>query len=249
MYFDGAVFQVAIVAVIVIFLLVILFTSYVKSPPDRAFIISGLKKSPKILIGRAGLKIPFFERLDKLYLGQMSVDIKTEQSVPTNDFINVNVDAVAKVRIQQTQEGIQLAAKNFLNKSAQQITDDLQDSLQGNMREIIGTLSLKEINTDRDSFSDQVMEKASKDMAKLGIEIISCNIQNVTDEIGLIADLGMDNTAKIKKDAAIAKAQAERDIRVAEAEADQVSNDARVAADTVIAQRNNQLAIKQAELK
>jgi len=245
----ASVIQLGIVVLIVVFLLVVLFTSYVKAPPDRAFIISGLKKEPKILIGRAGLKIPFFERLDKLYLGQMSVDIKTEQSVPTNDFINVNVDAVAKVRIQQTQEGIQLAAKNFLNKSSLQITDDLQDSLQGNMREIIGTLSLKEINTDRDSFSDQVMEKASKDMAKLGIEIISCNIQNVTDENGLIADLGMDNTAKIKKDAAIAKAQAERDIKVAEAEADQVSNDARVAADTVIAQRNNQLAIKQAELK
>ena len=84
---------------------------------------------------------------------------------------------------------------------------DLQDSLQGNMREIIGTLSLKEINTDRDSFSDQVMLKASKDMDKLGIEILSCNIQNVTDDNGLIRDLGADNTSKIKKDAAIAKAR------------------------------------------
>ena len=73
---------------------------------------------------------------------------------------------------------------------------DLQDSLQGNMREIIGTLSLKEINTDRDSFSDQVMLKASKDMDKLGIEILSCNIQNVTDDNGLIRDLGADNTSK-----------------------------------------------------
>jgi flotillin len=241
--------KIGIICIIVAIMIVVLLSSYVKAPPDRAFIISGLKKEPKILTGRAGLKVPFFERLDKLYLGQMSVDIKTEQSVPTNDFINVNVDAVAKVRIEPTTAGIQLAAKNFLNKSAAQITADLQDSLQGNMREIIGTLSLKEINTDRDSFSDQVMAKASKDMAKLGIEIISCNIQNVTDENGLIADLGMDNTAKIKKDAAIAKAQAERDIKIAEAEADQVSNDARVTADTEIAQRNNELEIKKAELK
>ena len=203
---NATVIQIGIICIIVVFMIVLLFTSYVKAPPDRAFIISGLKREPKILTGRAGLKVPFFERLDKLYLGQMSVDIKTEQSVPTNDFINVNVDAVAKVRIEPTAAGIQLAAKNFLNKSSSQITADLQDSLQGNMREIIGTLSLKEINTDRDSFSDQVMAKASKDMAKLGIEIISCNIQNVTDENGLISDLGMDNTAKIKKDAAIAKA-------------------------------------------
>jgi len=161
-----------LVLLAVIILLGILASGYVKAPPDRAFIISGLKKEPKILIGRAGIKIPFLERLDKLYLGQMTVDIKTEQSVPTNDFINVNVDAVAKVRIEPTEEGIKLAAKNFLNKNQDQITLDLQDSLQGNMREIIGTLTLKEINTDRDSFSDQVMEKASKDMKKLGIEIV-----------------------------------------------------------------------------
>ena len=129
-------------------IVLLLLSGYVKAPPDQAYIISGLKKEGKILIGRAGIKIPFLERLDRLYLGQMTVDIKTEQSVPTNDFINVNVDAVAKVRISPTTEGIKLAAKNFLNKKPNDITLDLQDSLQGNMREIIGTLSLKEINTD-----------------------------------------------------------------------------------------------------
>ena len=235
--------------IIAIVVIVLLLVGYVKAPPDQAYIISGLKKEGKILIGRAGIRIPFFERLDKLYLGQMTVDIKTEQSVPTNDFINVNVDAVAKVRIAPTQEGIKLAAKNFLNKKAADITMDLQDSLQGNMREIIGTLSLKEINTDRDSFSDQVMQKASKDMDKLGIEILSCNIQNVTDENGLIRDLGADNTSLIKKNAAIAKAQADRDVAIAQAEADKAANEARVLSDTQIAQKNNELEIKKAELK
>ena len=237
------------IVIAVAVLLVLLLMGYVKAPPDQAYIISGLKKDGKILIGRAGIKIPFFERLDKLYLGQMTVDIKTEQSVPTNDFINVNVDAVAKVRISPTPEGIKLAAKNFLNKKAVDITRDLQDSLQGNMREIIGTLSLKEINTDRDSFSDQVMQKASKDMDKLGIEILSCNIQNVTDENGLIRDLGADNTSLIKKNAAIAKAQADRDVAIAQAEADKAANEARVLSDTEIARMNNELEIKKAELK
>ena len=237
------------IVIAVAVLLVLLLMGYVKAPPDQAYIISGLKKDGKILIGRAGIKIPFFERLDKLDLGQMTVDIKTEQSVPTNDFINVNVDAVAKVRISPTPEGIKLAAKNFLNKKAVDITRDLQDSLQGNMREIIGTLSLKEINTDRDSFSDQVMQKASKDMDKLGIEILSCNIQNVTDENGLIRDLGADNTSLIKKNAAIAKAQADRDVAIAQAEADKAANEARVLSDTEIARMNNELEIKKAELK
>lgn len=236
-------------AALIIFLIIIVALGYVKAPPDKAFIISGLKKEPKILIGRSGIRIPFLERLDRLYLGQMTVDIKTGEPVPTNDFINVDVDAVAKVRIEQTPNGIKLAAKNFLNKNPDDIAMELKDSLQGNMREIIGTLSLKAINTDRDSFSDQVMEKASKDMAKLGIEILSCNIQNVTDENGLIRDLGADNTAKIKKDASIARAQAERDVAIAQAEADKAANDAKVMAETEIAQKNNELEIKKAELK
>ena len=237
------------IAIIVLIVLILIAAGYVKAPPDQAYIISGMGKEGRVLIGRAGLRIPFFERLDKLYLGQMTVDIKTEQSVPTNDFINVNVDAVATVRISPTPEGIRLAAKNFLNKKSADITEDLKDSLQGNMREIIGTLSLKSINTDRDSFSDQVMSKASRDMEKLGIEILSCNIQNVTDENGLIKDLGADNTARSKKDAAIAKAQAERDIAIAQAEANKASNEAEVASQQEIAQRNNDLAIKKAGLQ
>lgn len=216
------------IIILIVVILIIMAMGYVKAPPDQAYIISGLRKEGRVLIGRAGVKIPFLERLDKLYLGQMTVDIKTEQSVPTNDFINVNVDAVAKVRISPTTDGIRLAAKNFLNKKALDITQDLQDSLQGNMREIIGTLSLKSINTDRDSFSDQVMSKASRDMEKLGIEILSCNIQNVTDDNGLIRDLGADNTARIKKDAAIAKAQADRDVAIAQAEANKQANEAEV---------------------
>lgn len=237
--------------VVVLITLGVLFLllGYVKAPPDRAYIISGLGKKGRVLMGRAGIRVPFFERLDKLYLGQITVDIKTEQSVPTNDFINVNVDAVAKVRIYNNPEGLQLAAKNFLNKDPKDIANDLQDSLQGNMREIIGTLSLKGINTDRDSFSDQVMLKASKDMEKLGIEILSCNIQNVTDENGLIKDLGADNTALIKRNAAIAKAQAERDVQIAQAEANSKSNEARVTAEAEIAKRNNELDIKKSELK
>lgn len=248
-FLDTAALPIIIVVIAIIAILAILASGYVKAPPDQAYIISGLKKESKILIGRAGIKIPFLERMDKLYLGQMTVDIKTEQSVPTNDFINVNVDAVAKVRINPTTDGIKLAAKNFLNKKPGDIALDLQDSLQGNMREIIGTLSLKVINTDRDSFSDQVMMKASKDMDKLGIEILSCNIQNVTDENGLIKDLGADNTSLIKKNAAIAKAQADRDIAIAQAEADKAANEARVLSDTQIARAERDAELKKQEVE
>ena len=235
--------------VIAVIVLIVLMTGYVKASPDVAIIISGLHKTPRVLIGRSGIKLPYLEKVDHLHLGQISVDIKTDSYIPTNDFINVKVDAIAKVRIDTSPEGMLKAERNFLNKKPAEIAVDLQDSLQGNMREIIGTLDLKTINTDRDSFSDQVMAKASKDMEKLGIEILSCNIQNVNDENGLINDLGMDNTSKIKKDAAIAKAEADRDVAIAKAEADKAANDARVAAQTEIAVKNNELSIKQSELK
>ncbi|MCR4633568.1 MAG: flotillin family protein [Erysipelotrichaceae bacterium] len=242
-------FQIIVSVLIVLALLTLILTGYVKASPDVAVIISGLRKTPRVLIGRAGIKIPFLEKVDHLHLGQISVDIKTDTYIPTNDFINVKVDAIAKVRVDTSDEGMLKAERNFLNKTPEEIALELQDSLQGNMREIIGTLDLKTINTDRDSFSDQVMAKASKDMEKLGIEILSCNIQNVIDENGLINDLGMDNTSKIKKDAQIAKAEADRDVAIAKAKADKAANDARVEAETQIAQRNNELAIKQAELK
>lgn len=238
-----------IILAVAILLFVFVLVSYVKAPPSVAFLISGISKSPRVLIGKGGFRIPFLERIDRVYLGQMSVDIKTSVPVPTKDFINVNVDAVAKVRVNPSPDGIRLAGKNFLNMTQNDIQAQLKDSLEGNMREIIGTLDLVSLNTDRDSFSDQIAQKAGRDMDKLGIEILSCNIQNVTDEQNLIRDLGADNTWKIRKEAAKTKAVSEKEIAVAEAQAAKEANDAQVEAKTSIAERNNELAIKQAELK
>ena len=233
----------------VIAILIIILSGYLKAPPDVAYIISGMKKNPKILIGRAGIKVPFLERKDNLIVKQISVDIKTNGYVPTLDFIGVDIDAVAKIRVNTDSEGIKLAMKNFLNMREEQIITALTDSLQGNMREIIGTVKLKELCTDRKKFGDEVQEKAQKDMNALGIEIISCNIQRIDDEKGLIVALGQDNMSQIQKDASIAKAQAERDVAIAEAEASKAANEARVLADTDIAIKQNELKIKQAELK
>ena len=238
-----------LIVVAAIALLAIIASGYVKAPPDKAFIISGWKREPKILIGRAGIKFPFLERKDTLVLKQISIDIKTNGYVPTLDFIGVDIDAVAKVRVKTDTEGIKVAMKNFLNMDEAHIIAALTDSLQGNMREIIGTVKLKELNTDRKKFGDEVQEKAQKDMNALGIEIISCNIQKIEDEKGLIIALGQDNMSQIQKDASIAKAQADKDVAIAEAEARRMANEAQVAAETEIAAKQNELRIKQAELK
>ena len=235
------------IIIAIIAIVVILMTGYLKAPPDTAIIISGIGKKPRILIGRAGLRIPFFERIDRLTLKQININFRTEDYIPTKDYINITVDAVAKVHVDM--EKIAVAMTNFLNKSEDEIIADLQGTLQGNMREIIGTMYLKEICNDRSSFSDKVKESASPNMSNLGIEILSCNIQTISDRNNLIEDMGMDNTSKIKKDAAIAKAESERDVAIAEAQAKKAANDARVEAETQIAEKNNQLAIKQSQLK
>ena len=240
---------IVLIAIAVIVLVIIIATSYVKAPPNKAYIITGLKRKPKILIGKAGLKLPFLERKDELLIEQISIDIKTGDFVPTADFIGVNIDAVAKVQIRTDEEGIKLAMKNFLNMRSEQINAQLVDSLQGNMREIIGTITLKELCNDRKSFGDQVQEKAQVDMNNLGIQIISCNIQHVEDKNDLITALGQDNMATIQKTASIAKANAERDVAIAQAEAAKEANDAKVSSETEIAIKQNELSIKRSELQ
>lgn len=196
------------IAALVIVIILFIALGYVKAPPDTAIIISGLGKKPRIYVGKAGIRSPFLERMDKLLLKQISIDIKTDDYIPTQDFINIKVDAVAKVHVDMSK--IDLAMTNFLNKTEEEIIADLQDTLQGNMREIIGTMSLKEICNDRNTFGNKVKESATPDMSSLGIEILSCNIQSISDRNNLIEDMGMDNTSKIKKEAAIAKAQSEK---------------------------------------
>jgi flotillin len=221
--------------------------SYVKAPPDMAFIISGLKR--RIIIGAANFRIPFFERLDKVTLELIQVDVKTSEPVPNADFINVNVDAVVNIKVGRDKEKIDLAAMNFLNADSEYIASVAKEVLEGNMREIVGQMHTKEMVLDRQKFADMVKTNADPDLARMGLEIISFNVQNFSDNDKAIENLGIDNIAQISKDAAIARANAERDVAVAKAQAAKEANDADVESQTEIAKKQNELAIKKAELK
>lgn len=238
-----------IVGVVVVALILIVMTGYVKSPSDTAYIISGLKKEPKYVIGRSSIRIPFLQRMDKLMLKMISVDVKTEESVPTNDYINVNIDSAVKVKVSSDPAKMKIAASNFLNKNEDYIRSSVVDVLQGNVREIIGQMKLEEIVQDRKKFADKVQENAAPDMAKMGLDIVSFNVQNVTDNGNVIENLGIDRVVSISKSAQISRAESERDIAVAKAAAEKQANDARVEAETAIAEQNNALEIKKQELK
>ena len=236
-------------AIIVIAVLVVLASGYLKAPPDVAYVISGLRKKPRILVGQAGIKIPFFERVDKLALGAIQIDVKTSSSVPTAEYINVRVDSNVNVKVGQSDEMIKLACQNFLNMPRDEINRKVRDLLEGNVREIIGQMKLTDMVSDRKAFSEKVQENAVPDLARFGLELVSFNVQNFMDENGVIDNLGIDNVEQIRKKAAIAKSDAQREIAIAEAENAKTSNDAKVKAAEEIAARNNDLAIKQAQLQ
>ncbi|MGN1411667.1 MAG: flotillin family protein [Oscillospiraceae bacterium] len=245
-----------IIIVLVVLLIVLISLSYVKAPPDTAYIISGSRKEPKILLGKAGFKIPFFERKDELKVSLIQIDVKTKDAVPTADYINIHVDSNVNVKVITKQDNgtldinnISLAAQNFLNKDTGYIADIARNVLEGNIREIIGMMKLEEMVSDRQKFSHLVMDDAAPDLKAMGLEIVSFNVQTFSDDNGVIDNLGIDNVVRIQKNAAISRAESERDIQVAKARAAKEANDAQVESDREIAVQKNQLAIKQAELK
>lgn len=238
-----------IILILVIIIAAVLILGYTKAPPNKAAVITGLGKRPRVLLGKAGFKIPFFERVDWIGVGQIDIDILTEDYIPTKDFINIKVDAIAQVAVDVSPNGMEIAMRNFLNKKSEQVKETISKSLQGNLREIIGTMELKDICQNKAEFSEQVKANAEGDIAKLGIRILSFNVQNIQDKDGLIDDLGIDNREQIRKSASIAKANAEKEVAIAQAQADNDANIEKVKARTAIAERENELAIKQSSLK
>ena len=237
-----------IAGVVAILLIIFIAISYVKCPPDMVYLISGVRKNPRIIVGKATLRIPFFERVDKLTLELIQIDIKTN-NVPTSDFINVNVDAVANVRIPNNEELIRVAARHFLNQDSRYIAENVQQVLEGNMREIIGQMPLVDLVNNKQLFSQKIQENAQDDINNIGLEIVNLNVQSCTDDNDAIENLGIDNLVRIQKTAKIARANSEKEIKVAEAEADEQGNKARVEADEKIAEQNKNLALKKSEFK
>ena len=219
--------------IIVVVVLVLLAMGYVKAPPDTAFLISGLRK--KTVIGKAAIRIPFFERIDKVSLKLIPIDVKTSSAVPTADYINIRVDAVVNVKVSDDADKLKKAAQNFLNQKPDYIAQVAREVLEGNMREIVGQMKLEEMVSDRQKFAEMVKTNAEPDLAGMGLDIVSFNVQNFIDDNQVIENLGVDNIVKISKDAAIARANSEKEIAVAQANAAKEANDAKVASELEIA--------------
>lgn len=222
---------------------------YKKAAPNVAMIVTG-PSGCKTVIGKGCVVIPILQRVDYLSLENIQSDFTSRDEIPTRDAINIVVDAVANVSVSQDPALLKIAASKFIGYKPEQIRAIITPVLEGNIREIISQTTLKElIQGDKKAFAEKVIENVSPNLRDMGLELTTFNIQNFKDRNGVIDNLGLENTVQISKDAAISKANAEREIAVARAEASRAANEAQVTADAEIAKKQNELDIQKAELK
>ena len=235
----------------VLILLAIVFVvgmfGFVKVPANKIAVISGFYQ--RRVKGRVAFFLRWFERVDTVNLNVFSVDVNTAVAVPTNDFINIKVDAVVNLQIDETPEVLEIAIKNFLNKENEQIVSSVKDVLEGNLREIVGQMKLQEIVQNRKNFNEKVQENVAPDLREMGLKVISFNVQNFQEDKQIIENLGAENISKISKEASIARAQADKEIEIAKANANKEAMDIKLKVQQEIAEKENLLEIKKAELK
>jgi flotillin len=213
--------------------------------PNQALVISGGGKQPKIVVGGRAFVIPILQRVQTLSLEVMTLNPQTNK-VYTKEGVAVSVDGVAQVKVGSSEESIRVAVQQFLGKTPNEIAEVALQTVEGNQRSILGTMSVEEIYQDRDGFATQVREVADTDMSRMGLEIVSFTIRDIQDEQGYLEALGIGWTAEVKRDALIAQAEADRDASIRSAAADQEAQAARFAADTAIAESEQDFNIQKA---
>ena len=254
-----------IIGIVLLLAIIIFMCNYIKVPPNVALIVSGRKHKYKvkdadgkeitrqfgyrIVRGGATFVIPFFERVDKLNLGIMQVDIKTNQPVPSQEYIGVLVDGVANIKIGSDDVSVATAAEQFLGWKQSEIAAVAMQVLEGNMREIIGRMTIADLVQNRDKFANETQNAATADMRNMGLEIVNITIQNFSDNDGVLDTLAVKNIAEKKRDADIARAEAERDTVIRQSIADQEGNKARAEANATIAEQNKVLELRRAQFR
>ena len=237
-----------VIAAIIVF--VIVFKCFWKvAGTNEVLIVSGLGKV-KTRTGGGIFVLPILQKTQRMTLENIQVDFTSRQEIPTKDAIHVLVDAVANMSISIDPDRQKIAASKFAGYSTAQIRDIVIPVLEGNIREIISQTMFEDlIRGDKKIFAERIQENVTPNLADMGIDLTTFNIQNFSDKNGVIRDLGIENIEKIKKEASIAAAKAKAEVAVEQAKADQAANDAKVAAATEIARKQTEFAVQKAEMQ
>ena len=239
-------FIIAAIAVGVVLLLIIsIITMWKRVPQDKALVITGLRK--KVISGGGGFVIPLLERADKISLENMKIEVRTE-GARTEQGVDIRADGVAVIKVKSDKESILSASEQFHTGSEDQtievIKDTAKDVLEGKLREIISKMTVEEIYKDREVFASQVQEVAAVGLAPMGLELKAFTIRDISDKNGYLEALGKPRIAEVKKDAAIAEAEAAKEAKIRTSESERLGAEAKILAETQVA-----AAAKDKELK
>ena len=271
----GFIIAAAVAAAVIAFC----FLCYKKAPPTQAIVVTGFGLSrPKVVCGRGVFVLPIVQRADRLNMRLLKIDVKTpETGVKTKEGVSLWLDSVVTVQVYSENSTVsdeevrnagyddirtyinsrqQSAISNFLGMDEAHINEKINDVLQGNLREIVSEMTVDQILTNRKQMAVSVVENARPDLAKMGLEVVTFNVQDVKDAVdamghnhGVIEAIGVEQEELVKKRASIAKAEAERDVSCAKAAAAMAANEKEIEAQTAIAQRNNELELAKSKLK
>lgn len=249
--FTGRLSLIVLVAaglVVLLFIFMAIWASrYTKVGPNQVLVISGKKHRMidpdgterhigfRVVKGGGVFVWPVFEKIDVLSLELLTIDVQTPE-VYTSKGVPVKVDGVAQIKIKGDDISIATAAEQFLSKSTDEIKSVAQQTLEGHLRAILGTMTVEEIYQNRDAFASKVQEVAAGDMANMGLGIVSFTIRDIRDTQGYLDALGKPRIAQVKRDAQIAQAEADRDAMIKSSQATQAGQEAKFVADTKIAE-------------
>jgi flotillin len=232
--------------------------NYIKVPPSMVAIFYGRKHTIvderggrstvgfRVVRGGAALRVPVLEEVQYLSLNVISIPLKISRAY-TKEGVPVTVEAVANVKIAGDDMSLRGAAERFLGMTTDKIKEVIFQTLEGHLRAILGTLTVEEINADRQAFAQKMTDEAAVDLKKMGVNIDILTIQQISDEQGYLDALGKKRTAEVKRDAIVGEAQAQRDAMIKSALADQEGKTKRYEADVAIAQALRDKEARQAE--
>jgi len=249
---------VVILVVVIGFLIALMLLSrnYVKVSPNRAAVISGRSRrlpdgtlvGYRLVRGGATLIVPFLEKVEYLSLNVITVPLATTRAY-TVQGVPVSVKAVANVKIKGDDDSMRAAAERFLGMLPDEFHKLVFQTLEGHLRAILGTLTVEEINNDRQSFAQKLTTEAAGDLEKMGIGLDALTIQEISDEEGYLDALGQRRTAEVQRDAEIGKAEALRDSKIKAALAMQEGEKVRLASEADIAASTRETEVKRAQFQ
>jgi flotillin len=201
-----------------------------KAGPNEALIVYGFR-GPRVIKGHGAVIFPMVESCRQLSLELMSFDVAPQQDLYTKQGVAVTVEAVAQIKVRSDQESILTAAEQFLTKTPPQREGLIRLVMEGHLRGIIGQLTVEQIVKEPEMVADRMRGTCADDMSKMGLEVVSFTIKEVRDKNEYITNMGRPDIVRIRRDADVAAAEAERDTAIRRANALRESAIAKAAAD------------------